>query len=191
MESTGGTRQRLIAVTRGMIDAAGVDSVSMRDLGRAMGLSRTAVYRHFADKDTLLAAVATEDFRALSDSLAGLRNGIDDPRELVHEILHRFYDFGMASHERFGLMFFRHWEREVHEDLDGAARELFAVIHRAIEQAHGQGVPGGRSPRQLTAMSAAFVTGLVEFNRAGHVEPEKGFGDPSGLIDAFFDAISA
>lgn len=180
MESTSGTRQRLIEVTRRVIDSGGIDSVSMRDLGKEMGLSRSAVYRHFDNKDDLLVAVATEDFGALVDVLAALQQEVHAPRELVHEILHTVYEFAMHSHERFSLTFIRHWELANHENLHNAARELFAVIYRSIEQASDRASLPGRSPRQLTAMSAAFVTGLVELNRAGHLEPEKGFDDPPG-----------
>lgn len=190
MVNTGGTRRRLIDVSRRMIDADGVDAVSMRELGTAMGLSRSAVYRHFDNKDDLLAAIATEDFTWLTDALTALQHESTEPRQLVRKVLGAFYDFAVDHHERFGLMFIRRWEPQGYEALHTAARELFAVVYRTMEQACGL-PPRGRSPRQLTAMSAAFVTGLAELNRAGHLAPEKGFDDPSGLIDAFFDAISA
>ena len=62
-KSSNDTKQRLINVTRQMIDANGIDSVNMRDLGEKMNLSRSAVYVYFKNKEDLLAAIATEDFR--------------------------------------------------------------------------------------------------------------------------------
>src|SRR5688572_5614600 len=57
---------------RGLLDEAlatirtdGVDRLTLREIGARVGVSRTALYRHFADKRALLAAVATEGFRAL------------------------------------------------------------------------------------------------------------------------------
>jgi AcrR family transcriptional regulator len=47
------------------IQKDGVASLTMRGVGAKLGVSRTALYRHFADKSALLAAVATEGFRTL------------------------------------------------------------------------------------------------------------------------------
>ena len=47
----------------------GVEAVTLRDVGRRLGVSRTALYRHFADKSALLAAVAREGFQAFSREL--------------------------------------------------------------------------------------------------------------------------
>lgn len=41
-----------------MIDAEGIDALSMRRLGQALGVEAMALYNHFADKDAILDAVA-------------------------------------------------------------------------------------------------------------------------------------
>jgi AcrR family transcriptional regulator len=47
------------------IEKEGVAALTMRAVATRLGVSRTALYRHFADKSALLAAVATEGFRTL------------------------------------------------------------------------------------------------------------------------------
>src|SRR4029453_4484400 len=47
------------------IQKEGVGALTLRTVGRRLGVSRTALYRHFADKSALLAAVATEGFHTL------------------------------------------------------------------------------------------------------------------------------
>lgn len=54
MKNNNDTKQKLIDVTRQMIDRSGIDSVSMRDLGKEANLSRGAVYVYFKNKDDLL-----------------------------------------------------------------------------------------------------------------------------------------
>ena len=61
---------------RGLLDEAlatirtdGVDGLTLREIGARLGVSRTALYRHFADKRALLTAVATEGFRMLREQL--------------------------------------------------------------------------------------------------------------------------
>ena len=51
------------------IRAEGVEGLTLREIGARLGVSRTALYRHFADKRALLTAVATEGFRALRQQL--------------------------------------------------------------------------------------------------------------------------
>src|ERR1044072_6986199 len=61
---------------RGLLDEAlatirtdGVEGLTLREIGARLGVSRTALYRHFADKRALLTAVATEGFRMLREQL--------------------------------------------------------------------------------------------------------------------------
>lgn len=65
----GDLRRALIEQALRTIDGAGADGLTLRGVGSALGVSRTALYRHFADKEALLAAVATEGFRLLREAL--------------------------------------------------------------------------------------------------------------------------
>ena len=47
------------------IQQGGVQTLTLRGVGGKLGVSRTALYRHFSDKSALLAAVAREGFRML------------------------------------------------------------------------------------------------------------------------------
>ena len=53
-------RSTLVEAAAAMIAETGVAGVTMRGLAQRVGVSRTAPYRHFADKAALLAAVAEE-----------------------------------------------------------------------------------------------------------------------------------
>ena len=48
-----------------VIQKQGVEALTLRMVGEKLGVSRTALYRHFADKRALLGAVAAEGFRML------------------------------------------------------------------------------------------------------------------------------
>jgi AcrR family transcriptional regulator len=51
------------------IEKEGVEGLTLRAVGQRLGVSRTALYRHFADKSALLSAVASEGFRTLRTQL--------------------------------------------------------------------------------------------------------------------------
>ena len=65
----GNLRRALLDEALTTIRDAGVAGLTLREIGARVGVSRTALYRHFADKDALLAAVATEGFRTLRIAL--------------------------------------------------------------------------------------------------------------------------
>ena len=61
----GDLRRALVEEALRTIQADGVAGVTLRGVGRTLGVSRTALYRHFADKAALLSEVAREGFRTL------------------------------------------------------------------------------------------------------------------------------
>jgi AcrR family transcriptional regulator len=65
----GNLRRALLDQALATIRTEGVDAVTLREIGARVGVSRTALYRHFADKRALLTAVATEGFRLLRQAL--------------------------------------------------------------------------------------------------------------------------
>jgi AcrR family transcriptional regulator len=67
----GNLRRGLLDEALATIRAEGVDRLTLREIGSRLGVSRSALYRHFADKRALLAAVATEGFRTLREQLVG------------------------------------------------------------------------------------------------------------------------
>lgn len=59
-------KTRLVTVARLLLERDGLDALTLRAAAREAGVSHMAPYRHFKDKDELLAAVAEQGFRALT-----------------------------------------------------------------------------------------------------------------------------
>src|SRR6185503_3916720 len=66
----GDLRRALLQTAVRTIHSHGVAGLTLRGVGSTLGVSRTALYRHFTDKAALLAAVAAEGFRTLRDQTA-------------------------------------------------------------------------------------------------------------------------
>ncbi|MCF3132203.1 TetR/AcrR family transcriptional regulator [Streptomyces olivochromogenes] len=77
----------IVAAALELIEAPGANALTVRRLGAALGCDPSAIYRYFADTDTLLLAVAD---KLIGDSLTGFTSGSDWVASLR--------DFGMRVH---------------------------------------------------------------------------------------------
>jgi AcrR family transcriptional regulator len=78
-ESAAATRRALLAEAAVLLDSGGPDAVTLREVGARAGVSRGAPYRHFADKESLLTAVAAEGWERLGDHMHALRKDAQRP----------------------------------------------------------------------------------------------------------------
>jgi AcrR family transcriptional regulator len=71
----GNLRAGFIAAGLTLVDERGVYGFSLREASRALGVSPSAAYRHFADKESLLEAIADDGANRMADEMhaAGLR----------------------------------------------------------------------------------------------------------------------
>ena len=58
----GNLQESLLKVATTMLNEQGIDSLSLRKIAENIGVSRTAAYHHFKDKNDLLCAIAAQGF---------------------------------------------------------------------------------------------------------------------------------
>jgi len=68
------TRQEILDTARAQMAAQGAAALSLRAIARQMQLTAPALYRYFADRDSLVTALIVDAFNALADSLAAARD---------------------------------------------------------------------------------------------------------------------
>ncbi len=85
-----------------LVEESGVGAVSLRKTARRVGVSAPATYRHFANKDSLLAAVAAEGFRDLGAALAAAARG---ERDSLSAMGMAYVRFALSRRGVFRLMF--------------------------------------------------------------------------------------
>ena len=71
----GDLRRALLQAAVRTLHKHGLDALTLRAVGEELGVSRSALYRHFADKSALLTAVASEGFRMLRSELSAAWQG--------------------------------------------------------------------------------------------------------------------
>jgi AcrR family transcriptional regulator len=72
-ESAAATRRALLDDAAALLDIGGPAAVTLRQVGARAGVTRGAPYGHFADKESLLTAVAAEGWERIGDQMHTLR----------------------------------------------------------------------------------------------------------------------
>jgi AcrR family transcriptional regulator len=76
VESAAATRRALLDDAAKLLDSGGPGAVTLREVGARAGVSRGAPYRHFADKESLLTAVAAESWQRIGDQMHELQTDL-------------------------------------------------------------------------------------------------------------------
>ena len=100
----GDLRQVLISEAAKIIREEGEDALSMRKLATNTGVSRTAPYHHFGDKQDLLCAIAEEGFRRF-DLFFEQQTSIGDLQSHLQKRLRVYVNFAIDNPEYYDLMF--------------------------------------------------------------------------------------
>ena len=123
----GDLRAALLDAADALLDQGGDGAVSLREVARMAGVSATAAYRHFADKEALLAALALRGFEAFGAAMAAAVAAGDVPPHVARG--RAYLRFALARPGRFRLMFGPLLARAgAHPALLGASRAAFAAL---------------------------------------------------------------
>ena len=154
----GDLRRALLDEALRTIETQGVEHLTLRTVGARLGVSRSALYRHFADKQSLLATVGKEGFRKLRQALA------DAWEENGHgragfDAMHRAYlQFAVAHPSHYRVMFGGFIESAAKDDhFISEARAAFQVLLDALVEQQN----AGDIRRDDPVLMARFVWALV------------------------------
>ena len=145
----GSLRAAVLAAAWKMIEKQGVAGLSLREAARRAGVSHNAPYRHFPDREALLAALAAEGFELLKkviETSSGRERGA------------AYVRFALENPQRFRLMF----------SLDHA--EVRAQARSAYEKLKQTFAGLGAEADFAAAAAWSLVHGLAQLAVDGHLE---------------------
>lgn len=79
------TRDIILSAALELVDDAGLSALSLRSLGKRLGVSQAAFYRHFPDKAALLEGICEQLWRLTYDRFLALVQGADGVHDGVHD----------------------------------------------------------------------------------------------------------
>ncbi|MCP5066543.1 MAG: TetR/AcrR family transcriptional regulator [bacterium] len=104
----GGLRRELIDVALELVEVSGTGGLSWREIARRANVSHSAPYRHFANKEELLAAVAEQGFRSLTERMVERMAGAaDDVARRLEAMAIAYVEFAAENPAHFRVMFGR------------------------------------------------------------------------------------
>ena len=169
----GDLRRALLAETARTIRKEGVDGVTLRAVGKRLGVSRTALYRHFADKPALLAAVAREGFQTFSRDLSQAWTEAGGGRSGFRAMGAAYVRFAIANPSHYRVMFgaFRDLcERD--PELAGDANASFKVLLDAVLTLQTDGLLRPDPSEELAQYIWAAVHGVAMLAIDGQLGPD-------------------
>jgi AcrR family transcriptional regulator len=144
------------------IEKGGVSALTLRSVGEKLGVSRTALYRHFADKSALLAAVATEGFRTLRVRTEGAWETHGRGRQGFEAMGAAYVRFAVAHPSHYRVMFGGHVKDAAPgSNLATEGEAAFQVLVDAIVEQQRQGLMRRDNPLELAQYIWATVHGIA------------------------------
>lgn len=142
----------------------------MRRVAKAVGITPMAVYRHFADRDSLVNALADAGFEELAARMKAATLPADPERRLM-AILDLFLDFALEKPRLFELMFLQRREgaRQFPRDFTAGRSPTAKFSAEALEAGMKKGVFKKDDIWEIAFETGAMLQGLVMLYVGGRV----------------------
>lgn len=171
----GNLRRALLDEALVTIRAKGVNGLTLRDIGARLGVSRTALYRHFADKRALLMAVATEGFRTLREHLIAAWEEGGRGEAAFQAMGIAYIRFAVANPSHYSVMFGGYVDSHASEpELAAEGAGAFQALVDALATLQRDGVVRGDDTVLMAKFVWAAVHGVAMLGIDGQLHETRG-----------------
>ncbi len=171
----GNLRRALLDEALATIRAEGVEGLTLREIGARLGVSRTALYRHFADKRALLEEVATEGFRTLREQLVAAWEEGGRGRAAFDAMGVAYIRFAVANPSHYRVMFGGFVDGEARQpDLTTEGEGAFQALVDALTALQRDGLVHGDDIVTMASFVWAVVHGVATLGIDGELRKSVG-----------------
>ena len=165
----GHLKEELLNAAIALISQVGPQGFTLREVARRAGVSHNAPYRHFRDKDELLAMVAVQGFERLDSAMKRSAARGTTPLERFRLCGRGYISFALRWPQHFLVMFDLPSGREKYPEYAGAGEEAFATLLKfVVECQRAEVLPGGE-PERLAFMAWSMVHGIAKLASSSHL----------------------
>jgi AcrR family transcriptional regulator len=145
----GALHSALIEASIALAREGGPDRVILREAARAAGVSHSAAYRHFADREALLAQVSGHARNELAAEMRRRVNRASGARKRLRAVGAAYIDFALTQPGLFRTAFTSHpaTAGEDAHDRPADAAEPYEILSQVLDEAEAAGLlDAGRRP---------------------------------------------
>lgn len=182
----GELKRALVDAAVALVAADGTpEAFTLRGAARLAGVSAAAPYRHFSDKQALLAAVAEDGFGLMCERMGGVEAAHgDDPVARFAALGVEYVRFAIDQPAHFRVMFSaRLVDKSPYPTLRGLARRAFDYLLRAIGDSQAAGRVRIDDAEAVALTAWAAVHGLAVLCVDGQVDLIVGSGDSDSVLE--------
>lgn len=149
----GNLKEALIEAALGLIGQKGIGGFTFADAARMAGVSPAAPYRHYKDREDLVADVARRGFEAFADALEKSWNGgAPNAFEAMERLGRAYLAFARAEPSFYAAMFESGVAADSSPELRIAGDRAFAVLRQAAEKLVEASPQSDRAPAMMVAL---------------------------------------
>ncbi|MGA2984784.1 MAG: TetR/AcrR family transcriptional regulator [Terriglobia bacterium] len=185
----GNLKQALLKASLDLIRKSGAGAFTLREVARRAGVSHNAPYRHFRDKEELLAVLAAEGFDRLTAAMNKAAEPASSALERFRSCGRGYVEFALRYPQHFAVMFEVSCQIELYPQTQAAGERAFGTLVAYVEECQAAGVlpPGDARPFALLAWS--MVHGVAKLAISGRL-PLSGSADVLRFTDTATAALS-
>ena len=182
----GDLRESLLEAAGELLEKEGPAGLSLRKLGRQLGVTPGAPYRHFEDKDALLAALATEGYVELRSEMVADQDPSIGGEERLKRAGVGYLRFATRHPELFRLMFGWMPSRDIPE-LWEAADATFAGFEAVLQACENEGLLS-RSVNEAGLLAWSAVHGADFLLIDGHLKVDQPAPDAACMLNLMHES---
>jgi AcrR family transcriptional regulator len=136
------TLEEIHAAAWKQIGELGAASLSLRGIGRELGMSAPGLYYYYKDRDALVTALLMESFTAFGDALEAGRDSCPagDYAGRIRAICKAYFNWAAQNPQRYALMFDAPIQGYLFaKELGPAAQRSFVILQRVMGEAQAAG----------------------------------------------------
>jgi AcrR family transcriptional regulator len=162
----GDLRSALLNAAIKQIAEVGPAGFTLREVARRAGVSHNAPYRHFRDKDELMAAVAAEGFLELTRAMRERANREHGALKRLNQSGLAYVDFALRHPEHFTVMFDVPAGSTSYGETAVAGEEAFGTLVSFVRQCQQEGSLPAGDPLPLALRAWSIVHGVAKLATA-------------------------
>ncbi len=161
----GDLRNALLAAALELVAERGPRGFSVAEAARRAGVSSAAPYKHFADRDALLAALGVLGYREQLRRFSAAVAGSADPREQLVAAAVAYIELAVEERALFQVLFGAGLDKAAHPELADAGADVLAVLLPPAQAVRPD------APQELLVAVAALAHGHTAFLLDGALGP--------------------